>query len=408
MDISILDRSLLTQMVTCFCAGGLSVLTPCVYPLIPVTVSVFTGTECKTRLDQCLQSIFFALGICLTYTILGLLAANAIIFFGSFLGGTWFVTIATIILLAMVLSNLHIVEVPLFSKLQQIGHSLEGRGRWGAFLFGAGSGMIAAPCVGPILTTILTIAASHNQPIIGSMLLFLYALGLSLPFLVLGSFSSLIIKLPKSGGWMYGIKFITAVGILLTILYFHRERADTLFEPLHLYRYPLALTGIILFGILFGRLGVRIERPWIKLFGACLCAFALYHVTIFSLPVIVDGNGLRWNASLEDELSAQKNTVILVDTEATWCASCKEMEEKTLRDAAVQSTMQKFSLVKIDFSDYGEDANRFAKKYDVQGIPTMLFLRRDGTEIPGTRLTGFIGASELISHLEMIQTSSAK
>ncbi len=406
MDITLLDQTLLVQITTCFVAGLLSALTPCVYPLIPVTISIFTSECPESRAHQFARSCCFALGICFIYTILGLLAANAGIFFGSYLGGNWFIFIVSLLLGSMVLSHLGIVHFPFFSTLQCLGNKICGEGCFGAFLLGTGSGLIAAPCVGPILATILVIAASHQNSILGGMLLFIYSLGLSIPFLLLGTFSGLLSRLPKSGYWLNWVKFITASGILLTIAYFHRSKLDHLFSEMPLYRYPLALGGIFAFGILFARIGIYRHLPFIKLFGALLCSVVIYNFTIFTLQESNHNNNLVWHSSIEDAFKNEHSDIVLVDSFATWCSTCKQLEEETFQNPQIQPLLQSLTKVKIDFSDYDSTATAFSKKFNVQGIPTIIFLDQNGSEIAGTRINGFISAAALESHLSLIATKA--
>ena len=405
MDISLLDQTLITQIVTCFVAGFLSALTPCVYPLIPVTIALFTSCCKETRYHQFLRSACFAFGICVVYTILGLLAANAGIFFGSYLGGSWFVAIVTLLLVTMILSTLGILHVPFFSSLQCLGNKISGQGCFGAFLLGAGSGLIAAPCVGPILATILVIAASHQNPTLGGLLLFLYSLGLSIPFLLLGTFSGLLSRIPRSGNWLHWVKFITAIGIVMTISFFHRGHLDSWLTPLSFWRLPLALGGIFAFGIIFGKIAIQLQRPFVKLFGVLLCSFVIYHLTLFTPVADTSDDGIAWHKTLKAGLEAKHSDIIFVDSFATWCGTCKELEEKTFHNAAVQNALSSFTNVKVDFSDYDSEANNLSKKYNIQGIPTMLFLNQKGEEIHGSRLLGFIGPSEFLSHLSMVEAS---
>ena len=406
MDISLLDQTLIVQIATCFAAGLLSAVTPCVYPLIPVTISIFTASCEESRAHQFGRSACFALGICIVYTLLGLLAAHAGIFFGAYLGTQWFVTGITLVLTTMLLSQLEIMRVPFFSTLQQLGSRICGQGYIGAFMLGAGSGLIAAPCVGPILATILVIAASHQNPTLGGLLLFIYAAGLSIPFLLLGTFSGLLSRLPKSGHWLHWIKFITAIGILLTISFFHRGVLDAVFTTIGLYRYPLALGGLLAFGILFGRNGINRHQPMITLAGALLSTVMLYHAFLFAPQKLSQQGGIKWQASIEAALETEHADIIFVDTYATWCATCKQLEEQTFTDASVQAALQKISSVKIDFSEHDARSSAFAKQFQIQGIPTLLFLDKTGTEIPGTRVNGFMSPSAFLSHLSLIATQA--
>ena len=172
------------------------------------------------------------------------------------------------------------------------------------------------------------------------------------------------------------------------------------------------LSTIFLSGLISKYLGIATIRFLIKLLATTLCVIVLYNYFMpsSSLPALQEKSrsDITWNPDLQNELNTSKDSskIIMVDNFAAWCATCQELEEETFTKTDVQQALKRFSLVKVDFTDFDKKATAVSKQYEVPGLPTILFLTRSGTEIPGSRITGFIGPSQFISHLQMVETKS--
>lgn len=216
------DRGVLSALLLVFLAGFLSSLTPCVYPLIPITISVFGASGAKSRGHGFVLSVVYVLGIALTYSLLGVMAAS----FGSVFGGAMQHPVVILGLVALFvvlgLSSAGLFDLRLPGDLQTRLSGVGGAGLLGSFLMGLVAGIIAAPCVGPIVAGVLLYVASKQDVWLGGGMLFVFALGLGVIFLVLGTFSSLIQRLPRAGGWMESVKVVFGVVFFGMALYYLR------------------------------------------------------------------------------------------------------------------------------------------------------------------------------------------
>ncbi len=202
-----------------FLAGIAGSLSPCVYPLIPITISLFGARDAPSRLHGFVLSLVYVLGITFTYSLLGALAANSGKVFGNALQSVWVVGTVALIFVAMGLSMLGVFEIRipavLGTRLNQVG-SGQGRRFLGAFTMGSVAGVIAAPCVGPPLVAALTVVGQRADVMLGIRLLSVYSLGMGLLFIVLGTFTQLLARMPKSGGWMEAVK--GTLGIVMLVV----------------------------------------------------------------------------------------------------------------------------------------------------------------------------------------------
>ena len=205
-----------------FAAGILTSLTPCVYPLIPITVSVFGARSREHRARSAALSAVYVGGIAVTYSALGIFAALSGRAFGSALSSPWVVSVLAVFLLILAASMFGAFEMTLPASLEAKLSVVRGAGFAHAFSMGLVAGVIAAPCTGPVLAGVLTFVATSRSAALGFWMLFSYALGMGLLFFVLGTTS---LKLPRSGAWMEAVKTVlgvalvaAAVGLLLPLL----------------------------------------------------------------------------------------------------------------------------------------------------------------------------------------------
>ena len=237
------------------------------------------------------------------------LAAGVV--FGSALSNPYALGIITIFLLILVLYSLEIIQLHFLQKVQTIGHKIGGEGYLGSFFMGLASGLVAAPCVGPVLVTILLVAAGGESTRWGGLLLFSYACGLGLPFLILGTYSSLLVKLPRSGTWLNLIKFVSALGIFLTAAFLHQRFLNRAIFNSGIDSLPIVLGGLIAFGLLFARHSYRHHRNLLKMFAAILITFPLYVFTLYEVPSqaskVQASDEPHWFPKLEEGLSDAKD-----------------------------------------------------------------------------------------------------
>jgi thiol:disulfide interchange protein len=214
------EEGLLAALLLVFLAGVLASLTPCVYPLIPITVGIFGAKQADTRLHGFGLSLVYAFGIAVTYSVLGVAAASLGTVFGGAMQNPWVLGAISLLFLVLGLSSLGVFEIRLPGSLQTKLSQTGGAGWAGAFVMGLVAGIIAAPCVGPIVAGILLYVAQQQDPVLGFGLLFTFAIGMGQLFLALGTFSSLLNRLPQSGSWMEGVKLVFGVVFIAMALYY--------------------------------------------------------------------------------------------------------------------------------------------------------------------------------------------
>jgi thiol:disulfide interchange protein DsbD len=211
--------------VVVFLGGLLTALTPCVYPLIPITVGIFGARRDAGRAKSVLLTSTYVLGMAMVFSALGLIAARSGQAFGSILGDWRFALAVSLILLALAASMFGAFELALPSGLAQRLGSVGGAGLTGAFLMGSVSGFIAAPCTGPVLAGLLAFVAKSQSPALGAALLFLYALGVGFPFMLIGAFA---LRLPRGGAWMEWVKSVLGIALLALAIAYLKDAVPSL------------------------------------------------------------------------------------------------------------------------------------------------------------------------------------
>ena len=193
-------------------AGVLTSFTPCIYPLIPITVGII-GAKSAGKGRGLYLSLLYVLGLALVYSSLGIFAALSGQLFGTISTNMWTYLIVGNLFLLFGLAMLDVfsLQVSFFQKWNPIAGSAPGG--WTAFIFGGVSALVAGPCTTPVLGSLLTYAASRQNIMLGFILLFVFALGLGTLPIIAGTFTGTLSALPRSGGWMNTIK--KAFGFLM-------------------------------------------------------------------------------------------------------------------------------------------------------------------------------------------------
>jgi thiol:disulfide interchange protein DsbD len=217
-----LDSASILAFPLAFAGGVLTSFTPCVYPMVPITVAYIGGRSEGSRSKGFVLSSAYVLGIAVTYSVLGAFAALTGRIFGYFTINAWVFGAVGAICVALGLSMLDVWEIRLPQWLQRGGDVSAGmsRGAAGAFGVGLASGFVAAPCTAPVLGVLLTLVASRQNVIYGVGLLFAFALGLGFLLMLVGTFTGALTSLPQSGSWMRTIKKGFGVAILGVAGYF--------------------------------------------------------------------------------------------------------------------------------------------------------------------------------------------
>ena len=200
-----------------YLAGVLVSFTPCVYPVIPITLA-YIGGRSATRLQAFFLSLAYVAGMGMVYAALGLIAAMTGRIFGSISNHPATLFVIGNICLIVGLSMFDVFPMPTLS----LGHPRKGShgGLLGAFIVGAASGLIVGPCTAPVLGAVLVYVAREGNPVYGASLLFVFAMGIGTLLVLIGTFAGLLATLPKSGPWMNRIKHFFGVALILLAEYF--------------------------------------------------------------------------------------------------------------------------------------------------------------------------------------------
>lgn len=221
-----LQNSLLASLVLAFAGGILASLTPCVYPMIPITAGVIGHANVGGSKGRgFILSLIYVTGMALTYAALGVFAAATGSFFGTINSSPWTFLIVGTVILFFGLAMLDVVQLPTFSS------SLTSRrlGITGIFIAGISSALVAGPCTTPVLGSLLVYTASSQSLLAGGLLLFVFSMGMGVLLLGVGTFSSMLASLPRSGAWMVIIKKAMGVLMLAIALYFFIKAGSLLF-----------------------------------------------------------------------------------------------------------------------------------------------------------------------------------
>ena len=359
--------------------GGLATsLTPCVYPLIPITISLFGAREAPRAQALGLAACYVG-GIAATYTTLGLVVGLVGGQFGAFMTSPWLIIPVALFFLLMAASMFGAFELSLPNELQGKLSQIGGRGPLGAFLMGLVAGIVAAPCTGPPLAALLVFVSTQRSVFIGGSLLFTYALGMGVLFFVIAGFA---LKLPKSGAWMDAVKAVFGVVMIVAALYYLRNITPLLRSVgKSSYSFLLFQGALVVVGVLMGALTLSFSGGLLhalrKGVGVLLMVAGLYGAVAWSLA---PRGSLKW---MTDEAAAvakarSEGRPLLVDFGAEWCPPCKKMESNTFPDEAVQRELGRFVLLRIDCSHETEQNQALQVKYQSQTLPSVLVFDRSG------------------------------
>jgi cytochrome c-type biogenesis protein len=217
-----LSRTPLLALVTLFGAGVLTSLTPCVYPMIPITASVIAGTarEGQGRGRTVGLTLTYAVGMAMLYAILGAVAGVTGTLFGTVSASPWALLGIGNLLLLFALVMFDVIRVPVPRKLLRWAGSRQGGSYGAVFVMGAASGVVAAPCGAPAFAVVLTWVAATQAGVLGFVYLFVFSLGMTALLVVVGLFSGTLALLPRSGVWMVWAKRVAAILMIAMAQYY--------------------------------------------------------------------------------------------------------------------------------------------------------------------------------------------
>ncbi|HEY6867755.1 MAG TPA: cytochrome c biogenesis protein CcdA, partial [Candidatus Eisenbacteria bacterium] len=406
-----LERTLLrggwAAILALFAAGLLLNLTPCVFPMLGVTVSIFGARRGPAGAPQAPPlrvfglAVVYVLGMAAMYTALGVVAGLTGGLFGGALQSPWVQGGIGLLLVALSLSmfGLYQIQAPawLLARLGGAG----GTSVAGVFVSGLLVGIIAAPCIGPPIVTLLAIVAAKGDPWFGFRSFFTLSLGLGAPYLVLGTFSNLLQRLPRSGEWMIWVE--RAFGVVLAALGLFYV-ANALAPRLSGWVLPAALVlGGLYLGFLersaSARAGFR-RFKWLA--GALAIAGGI------ALVATAPRRGVEFRALAPGgvEAALAGGRPVMIEFSADWCAPCHELERATFSDRRVIAAAGSFAAFKVDLTHYDSpEAERWRKQYAVHGVPTVVFLvpgpSPGGDEVAAGRVEGFLPPDRFLERMRL-------
>lgn len=400
-----------------FLGGILASLTPCVYPIIPITMGYIGSRSGGSKMRGFTLSLAFVLGLAIVYSALGLFAASTGALFGAFTQTPWFLGSVGILIGIMGISMLGVFDIPVPGFASEAQANPKG-GYFGATVMGGLSGLVAAPCVGPILVALLAWVAQSGSLVLGFFLLFTFSIGMGLLFIAIGTFSGLLQSLPSAGEWMVSIKKAFGVVMLAGALFLMRPILASYLYELG-WAILLAFSAILLWGKSLAledelTLGFAFKRAISILLMALSILFltSVFPIGMAKKVTVENAIGVSsaqnksemlWKVNQEEQVlltAKSENKRILIDFYADWCAACVELDNYTWVDGSVQKAVQNYELLKFDFTKQNNTTNELMKKYKIQGLPTVLVLSPEGKEL--NRFTGFKSAKEFLVWLDSI------
>ncbi|MEB6379542.1 protein-disulfide reductase DsbD [Leclercia adecarboxylata] len=380
--------------------------TPCVLPMYPLISGIVLGGKQRLSTARALLLTFiYVQGMALTYTALGLIVAAAGLQFQAALQHPWVLIGLSIVFILLALSMFGLFSLQLPSSLQTrltlISNRQQGGSAGGVFAMGAIAGLICSPCTTAPLSAILLYIAQSGNMWLGGGTLYLYALGMGLPLIVVTVFGNRL--LPKSGPWMETVK--TAFGfVILALPVFLLERVIGEVWGLRLW----AMLGVAFFSWAFIN-SLNARKPWVRIVQILLLAAALVSVRplqdwAFGTPTTQSQAHLTFTPvenidALHRALAQAEGKPVMLDLYADWCVACKEFEKYTFSDPLVQNALKDTVLLQANVTANSPEDKTLLKELNVLGLPTILFFNAQGEEQPAQRVTGFMDAASFSAHL---------
>ena len=388
--------------------------TPCVLPMLPLLSAIVIGQNQRPNMWRAFAlSFVYVQGMALTYTLLGLIVAAIGLPFQVALQHPYVMIGLSIIfvLLALSMFGVFTLQLPssLQTKLSLLSQQQKAGALGGVFLMGMIAGLVASPCTSAPLSGALLYVAQSGDLFTGAITLYLLALGMGVPLILITLFGNKI--LPKSGMWMETVKKLFGfVMLALPVFLISRILPDewtlrlwamlgTAFFIWFAFQMPKNGTGWV-FRILFlvaAMISVKPLQSWV--WGESQAPSAVENKAVSH----VEFKKVKSEAELQQALAENNKPLVMLDLYADWCVACKEFEKETFSDPSVQKAFGDMLLLQVDMTKNSEENRALMTKYKVLGLPTILFFNREGKEIEGSRVNGFMPPVEFLQWIEKIR-----
>ena len=388
--------------------------TPCVLPMLPLLSAIVIGQNQRPNMWRAFAlSFVYVQGMAVTYTLLGLVVAAIGLPFQVALQHPYVMIGLSIIfvLLALSMFGVFTLQLPssLQTKLSLLSQQQKAGALGGVFLMGMIAGLVASPCTSAPLSGALLYVAKSGDLFTGAITLYLLALGMGVPLILITLFGNKI--LPKSGMWMETVKKLFGfVMLALPVFLISRILPDewtprlwamlgTAFFIWFAFQMPKNGTGWV-FRILFlvaAMISVKPLQTWV--WGETSTPSAIENKVVSH----VEFKKVKSEAELQQALAENNKPLVMLDLYADWCVACKEFEKETFSDPSVQKAFGDMLLLQVDMTKNSEENRALMTKYKVLGLPTILFFNRDGKEIEGSRVNGFMPPVEFLQWIQKIR-----
>ena len=401
-----------------FIAGILTCFTPCIFPMIPITLAILGHeSEKRSRLQNFYLSLSYVHGIATTYSLLGVIVASTGAVFGASLQNKYVVAGICLMFFAMALSMYGFFElqVPHFVR-HRLGGTKKTTGLVGAYLSGLIAGVIASPCVGPVLVSILTYVATTGNRVYGFFLLFTYAMGLGLIFLVLGAFTELTRLLPKNGPWMESMKMILGSLMMGAVYYYLNLLVDPRIHDI------LLGIGLVSLSSYFGAMTTghanspfkRVKKGLLQ--GVLIIGFGFLVLGVFDLrPNLVGTSGaskieskMNWQKYSDETLqkALTSGKPVIIDFRADWCGACLELEDYVFTNERVEALSQNFELLKFDATKDSVEFKTLQERYRIKGLPHVVFYSAAGKQLVEFTLNQYESPDKFQHRMEKVMNKT--
>lgn len=408
------EHGLLMALIVAYVLGWGLVLTPCVYPLIPVTLSVIGATATGSRMSGLGRSLVYVLGISVTYGAAGVIAGRAGETFGTRFQHPAFYVVMAVLFFVLAAAMFGVISIQLQSSwTARLQAGLRGRaGLIGIFLIGVLSAVAATACIAPVLVGAALYVTTTGDQFGGFLIFIAIAWGMGTPLVVLGTFSGLLKSLPKSGGWMLAVKYLFGFGLVGAGVYFIGQSG-----VLGAFWYPIFVGSVLLVASVF--VGAFDQVPSAadrvlrgrKALGLLLVAGAVVALAQPLLQRLPAGaaeprEGIIWATSLEDARAEAREAgrPAMVYFWAERCSACVKLKKRTFPDPAVVEESKRFVCVMVDGTDWPRDQQvQMRKEYGVFGFPTITLVTSKGEVLSDGVLAGYVSPEKLLNAMRAVR-----
>lgn len=379
--------------------------TPCVLPMLPLLSAIVIGKQNRPNTAKALLlSVAYVQGMALTYTLLGLVVAAIGLPFQIALQSPPVLIGLAILFTILALSMFGLFEIRLPNswqqKLNDLSQQQKGGSLFSVFVMGMIAGLVASPCTSAPLSGALLYVAQSGDLFTGGLALYLLALGMGIPLILITLFGNRI--LPKSGDWLLNVKTVFGF-VMLALPVFLLAR---IFPEWENYLWAALAIGFIVWA--YEKIGSS------KLYQKALKALLIILLALVAKPfsdLIWHGNSEQAHteaqhferitslAELQQKLAASQGKKVMLDLYADWCVACKEFEKYTFPDPNVKAKLSEMVVLQVDMTKNSAANDELMKHFQVLGLPTILFFDEQGNEMSQSRVTGFMKAEPFLQWL---------